>query len=1178
MSTQLIDSIIDEALIKKQLDSLDSQLIRASTSLGTCAVAAKNFNDQFANAKGINDIISTMEKYNQTVALSQKAQTDIAAIEKLRAENAVLLQKVEQQKVDTAAKLAAAAAKQAASEQVLVDAEKALIETLGKSGISVDKLNVSKSQAASVNKLVTTANNSEKGSREQLNAIYELNYKAYSKLSSAQRETTAGKAMQVSIKAQSDALLKMEKDLGNNHRAVGDYGTILRGMPGIFGEMADKGEAVLVKLRTTFGTVKDATMMYSESVTASKVAQAEAAVTAQVAAAAEQTLAVAEAEGTATAEMTAVAESSRAAATEAATVATNAGSKSMSLFKIALASTGIGLIIVLLGSLVAWFKQTHEGTETLEKITNVLGATFKMLTGYLAKAVQGVVDFFDGIKSFPDLLSKVGDSIKEHFINWLNSFSVMGKAIVKILSGDIKGGFKDLANGVAQNITGVTDLVDKFGNVVSKVGADVKTAMSDAAKITEMEQSLDKFKSKSIETIATLEKKKDEYTLLLGKAGQSATTKEREDAMNNLIKTEDALMGIKMTIARRTTAIKKAQLDLENKQSGDAQLESITAFRQAKADEIKLQGEYEILNKNVAVKRAKLYQQILTEEVSAEQSTYDQNKAILNAKMSDENLSATEKLKLFEKIKIASNLNSKSQEQSFQDYVDGTTQGTKKIIDFNELLKISDGAVLSQRMQDIGLSKLAQAELLKILNARKSETLALSQDELKLMKELSTESIKRAKDVVNDYISENEIKIASHKITGEQILKYQVELDQKEFDNEVSSLKMKLDAKIIKQEEYDRLIIETNQKRDLKIAKNNKSIEDFELNRKSINLNNQLEIVQGNVNAEYAVKLMQLKAQEASEIKIANETGASILLIKQKYAKLEGKLEQDKFKEYANFAIKLINSTANAVQSIGDDRFQGELDNINKLKTANTDAAKKETDEIAKKFASGILSKQEADAQSAAIDAQKAARDLQLAEQEKQTKRKQAEFDKEIAIFNIIINTAAAIVSDLGNPLMMVADAVAGALELAIVVARPIPAYKDGTQDHVGGLANVGDGFRSELALTPDGNIIKTPAIPTIMNLPAHTKVFPDYDKALQEMAFNASIRSMNGNIPNIEINAYNDALMRKTMGSLVSQTERQTGELGRLKDVGRSMDNMAQTNLKIVDAIRNSKKSPWVS
>jgi len=72
--------------------------------------------------------------------------------------------------------------------------------------------------------------------------------------------------------------------------------------------------------------------------------------------------------------------------------------------------------------------------------------------------------------------------------------------------------------------------------------------------------------------------------------------------------------------------------------------------------------------------------------------------------------------------------------------------------------------------------------------------------------------------------------------------------------------------------------------------------------------------------------------------------------------------------------------------------------------------------------------------------------------------------------------------------------AIAGAAQTAVISAQPIPKFKHGTQYHKGGLAEVGHG-KPEAIITPEGNVIKSPSTPTIMDLKRGTKVMPDFDK-----------------------------------------------------------------------------------
>lgn len=73
-----------------------------------------------------------------------------------------------------------------------------------------------------------------------------------------------------------------------------------------------------------------------------------------------------------------------------------------------------------------------------------------------------------------------------------------------------------------------------------------------------------------------------------------------------------------------------------------------------------------------------------------------------------------------------------------------------------------------------------------------------------------------------------------------------------------------------------------------------------------------------------------------------------------------------------------------------------------------------------------------------------------------------------------------------------------GALQLARAIATPLPKFAEGTDDAPGGLAWVGDAYKKELVITPQGKIMQTPAVPTVMNVPKHSIVLPDARAALE--------------------------------------------------------------------------------
>ncbi len=92
------------------------------------------------------------------------------------------------------------------------------------------------------------------------------------------------------------------------------------------------------------------------------------------------------------------------------------------------------------------------------------------------------------------------------------------------------------------------------------------------------------------------------------------------------------------------------------------------------------------------------------------------------------------------------------------------------------------------------------------------------------------------------------------------------------------------------------------------------------------------------------------------------------------------------------------------------------------------------------------------------------------ARKEAALKRKQAIADKLNALFQIAISTAVAIASASPVIPLMVFAGVVGAIQLALVAAKPIPAFKKGTKSSPEGMAITSEAG-PELLLTPGGGV-----------------------------------------------------------------------------------------------------------
>ena len=116
----------------------------------------------------------------------------------------------------------------------------------------------------------------------------------------------------------------------------------------------------------------------------------------------------------------------------------------------------------------------------------------------------------------------------------------------------------------------------------------------------------------------------------------------------------------------------------------------------------------------------------------------------------------------------------------------------------------------------------------------------------------------------------------------------------------------------------------------------------------------------------------------------------------------------------------------------------------------------------------------------------------------RQIARRQAVQDKIQGLFNAGINTAIGITKALASlppPANITLAAVIGALgavQIATIAAKPLPAFAEGVKDFEGGKAVVGEEGR-ELISTPMGTFL-SPSKATVVDLPAHSDVIPNLE------------------------------------------------------------------------------------
>ena len=86
--------------------------------------------------------------------------------------------------------------------------------------------------------------------------------------------------------------------------------------------------------------------------------------------------------------------------------------KSLKFFKVALASTGVGLLVIALGSLVAWIQNTQEGISFLNDALKAIGAVIDNVVGLFTKLGSVIGKVFKGELSIKEAIKETASEVR----------------------------------------------------------------------------------------------------------------------------------------------------------------------------------------------------------------------------------------------------------------------------------------------------------------------------------------------------------------------------------------------------------------------------------------------------------------------------------------------------------------------------------------------------------------------------------------------------------------------------------------------------------------------------------------------------------------------------------------------------------------------------------------------
>lgn len=329
---------------------------------------------------------------------------------------------------------------------------------------------------------------------------------------------------------------------------------------------------------------------------------------------------------------------------------------------------------------------------------------------------------------------------------------------------------------------------------------------------------------------------------------------------------------------------------------------------------------------------------------------------------------------------------------------------------------------------------------------------------------------KKKKELYEKYASD-QISLIAENAAHEQKIR------DEEHIMDMLALKKKLASKQITQQEY--AAEEYRLRLDYARKTTEAAIDALELELQADNLS-------ADDRAKIAEQLQKLKADLAEEEAEAEIAAINSVIKADERAQKERQKNLKKWLQTASQAIGAIGSLVSAV-------YDGQIDRIEEEQDINDEKYEKDVERYEKQAEQGAISEEEAEARKRSAKAATEAKNEELEKKKQEIAHKQAVWEKATSIAQAGIATALAITEALPNIPLSILIGAMGAIQVATILATPIPSYAEGTKDgaHPGGKALVGDAGKHEVVMYA-GKAWVTPDTPTLVDLPKGAQVFPD--------------------------------------------------------------------------------------
>ena len=509
-------------------------------------------------------------------------------------------------------------------------------------------------------------------------------------------------------------------------------------------------------------------------------------------------------------------------AMQGVTTATSLGSKALKLFRIALISTGIGAIVVLIGSLVAGFLSTQKGIDTVNKALAPLKGAFQGIIGVVQK-----------------LAVNIFGQLKDRWTVTLNSL-LIGITNLRIKWNEFTGddeeaeSLKAYKNQLEKELEPAVERLKKKNEELSKIWKNAGNDIKEAAKAQQEIVNLG------------IEIEKKENDLIISRATLLDQLKEQEEIAKNTTLTDaERLKAINEAekISNRLANKETEILDLKIKQKtlqnslNDTDREAEKELNQIIAQRTQKQTENRARTLKFLGSRNSLEKQRQANVKKAIDNAIKESKTLLDIFIAEQGLKAKT---LAEELKLAEEISTKKK----------------------EILK-----------QELKAKKITQSEYnLAILE--------LDNDLLSKRAEISVDNASRELQIFKD---SHQAKLDANTFFTEELLNQETLRLDAVAQKEREYHEKRLEQGVINQQEYNDAINTVNEEN--RIAKEEAQAlrDEAKKEQEIIDLENQRLIDEENFLTEFEIQSQRLETQRLQEVANAEKSGADIEKINRKF-------------------------------------------------------------------------------------------------------------------------------------------------------------------------------------------------------------------------------------------------------------------------------------------------------